>query len=72
MRQQHQRERAANNIARIANSTCDSDDQKEKKGENSRALTKLGKVLAALVDAQLTIDKQQGINLIKPSSNLNK
>ena len=32
-------------------------------------MKKLRKVLAALVDAQLTIDKQQGINLITPSSN---
>ena len=45
---------------------------KIKKGKNRGALKKLRKVLAALVDTQLTIDKQQGIHLIKPPSDPNE
>ena len=35
-------------------------------------MKKSRKVLAALVDAQLTIDKQQGIHIIKPPSDPSK
>ena len=45
---------------------------KQRKGKNSGALKKSRKILAALVDTQLTIDKQQGIHLIKPLSNPNE
>ena len=45
---------------------------KRKKGKNSGALKKTRKVLAALVDAQLKINKQQGIHLIKPPADPNK
>ena len=41
---------------------------KQRKGKNSGALKKSRKIIAALVDAQLTIDKQWGIHLIKPPS----
>ena len=45
---------------------------KQRKGKNRGALKKLRKVLAALVDAQLTIDKQRGVHLITPTSNPEK
>ena len=45
---------------------------KRRKGKNRGALKKLRKVLAALVDAQLKIDKQRGIHLITPPSNPNE
>ena len=42
---------------------------KRKKGKSSGALKKPRKVLVALIDAQLEIDKQRGIHLITPTSN---
>ena len=45
---------------------------KRNKGKGSGTLKKSRKVLAALVDTQLIIDKQQGIQLIKPPSDPNK
>ena len=45
---------------------------KRKKGKNGGALKKSRKVLAALVNAQLKINRQQGINLIKPPSDPNE
>merc|ERR1712086_1066049 len=44
----------------------------KRRGKNRGALKKSRKVLAALVDAQLEIDKQQGIHLITPPSNPNE
>ena len=45
---------------------------KQRKGKNSRALKKPRKVLVALVNTQLTIDKQRGIHLITLTSNPNE
>ena len=45
---------------------------KMKKGNDHGALNKSRKVLAAIVDAQLQIDKQRTANLIKPVTDPSK
>jgi hypothetical protein len=44
----------------------------QKRGKNKGALKKSRKVLSALVDEQLNIDKQRGLHLITPAVNANE